>query len=107
MQVNQYNSHNDLTYSINLIDAFPISINQLDLSWSEEGYHKLTVVFAYTYWQNNSIQALGSSLLQSGLSSIVAGFEQGGLTGAFESAKQLIPDAIDITRNLNPFKNIF
>ena len=31
------------------------------------------MVFAYTYWQNNSIQALGSSLLQSITSEIAAG----------------------------------
>jgi len=104
MQVNQYDNQNELIYSINLIDSFPVSINQLDLDWTQDGYHKLTVVFAYTYWQNNSIQALGSSLLQSGLSNIVAGFEQGGLTGAFESAKEIIPSAIDIAKNFNPFK---
>jgi hypothetical protein len=56
-----------------LVDAFPISVNQLDLDWSSDGYHKLTVVFAYTYWQNNSIQALGASLLQSITSEIAAG----------------------------------
>ena len=65
------------TYSINLIDAYPISVNQLDLEWSNTDYHKLVVVFAYTYWQNNSIQALGTSLLQTAISQITAGF--GGL----------------------------
>jgi hypothetical protein len=51
--INQYNLSNVLTYSINLIDAYPISVNQLDLDWSAEGYHKLAVVFAYTYWTKN------------------------------------------------------
>jgi len=73
LQVNQYDQQNKKIYSINLIDAFPIAVNQLDLDWSSESYHKLTVVFAYTYWQNNSIQALGSSLLQSITSEIAAG----------------------------------
>ena len=71
MQVNQYDVTNKLTYSINIIDAFPIAVNQLDLDWSNEGYHKLTVVFSYRYWQNNSIQTLGSSLLQAGISNIL------------------------------------
>jgi hypothetical protein len=71
LTVNQYGMSNDLTYSINLIDAFPISVNQLDLSWSDDSHHKLTVVFAYRYWQNNSIQQLGSSLLQAGISSVL------------------------------------
>jgi hypothetical protein len=73
LQVNQYDQQNKKIYSVNLIDAFPISVNQLDLDWSSDAYHKLTVVFAYTYWQNNSIQALGSSLLQSITSEIAAG----------------------------------
>jgi hypothetical protein len=39
------------TYSIVLFDAFPISVNQLDLDWSNDSYHKLSVTFAYRYWQ--------------------------------------------------------
>jgi hypothetical protein len=75
--INQYDVASNKTYSINLIDAYPIAVNQLDLDWSNTDYHKLTVVFAYTYWQNNSIQALGTSLLQTAISKITAGF--GGL----------------------------
>ena len=73
LQVNQYDQQNNLIYSINLVDAFPLSVNQMDLDWGSDTYHKLTVVFAYTYWQNNSIQALGASLLQSLTSEIAAG----------------------------------
>jgi hypothetical protein len=75
--INQYDVASNKTYSINLIDAYPIAVNQLDLDWSNTDYHKLTVVFAYTYWQNNSIQAFGTSLLQTAISKITAGF--GGL----------------------------
>ena len=73
IKINQYDVKNDLTYSVNLIDAYPISVNQLDLDWSSTEHHKLTVVFAYTYWQNNSIQALGTSLVQSVLTNITDG----------------------------------
>jgi hypothetical protein len=38
-------------YQINLYDAYPISVNQMDLDWSSDSHHKLTVVFAYTYWE--------------------------------------------------------
>ena len=48
--INQYNISNELIYQAALIDAFPLAVNQLDLDWSSENYHKLTVVFAYTYW---------------------------------------------------------
>lgn len=84
LSVNQYDVKNKLTYSVNLIDAFPISINQLDLDWSNEGHHKLVVVFAYRYWQNNSIQQLGSNLLQVGISQVLN--SKGGLTGLTNSA---------------------
>jgi len=53
--INQYNVDNSLTYNVELIDAWPISVNQLDLDWSNDGVHKLTVTFAYTKWFNNSI----------------------------------------------------
>jgi hypothetical protein len=50
IQIYQYTVTNELAYGVNLIDAYPISMNQLDLDWSSDGYHKLTVTFAYTYW---------------------------------------------------------
>jgi len=74
LQVTQYDVTNKASYSINVIDAYPISVNQLDLDWSNSEYHKLTVVFAYTYWQNNSVQYIGASMLQTALSQITAGF---------------------------------
>lgn len=55
MTINQYDLQNKLVYSAELFDAYPISINQLDLDWSSDSVHKLTVTFAYTKWQNNSI----------------------------------------------------
>ena len=67
ISVNQYNGQNKLTYSCNLVEAFPIDVNQLDLDWSNQDRHKLTIVFAYTRWQNNKVSAvlqnLGTSLI--------------------------------------------
>jgi hypothetical protein len=79
LTVNQYSVDNKLTYSINLIDAFPVSVNQLDLDWSNDGHHKLTVTFAYRYWQSNSIQHFGDSLLQAGITEVLN--STGGLSG--------------------------
>lgn len=73
LTINQYDQYNKLTYSVNIIDAFPIIVNQMDLDWSADGVHKLTVVFAYRYWQNNSIQQLGTNLLQQGISKVLGG----------------------------------
>lgn len=73
LKVNQYDVAGNLSYAVNLVDAFPVSMNQMDLDWSADGFHKLSIVFAYTRWVNNSIQALGSSLFQQGLATFVSG----------------------------------
>jgi hypothetical protein len=52
--INQYDVSNQLTYSIELIEAYPVSINQLDLDWGSDAHHRLTVSFAYTEWKTNS-----------------------------------------------------
>ena len=70
LTVNQYNVANELSYSVNLYDAYPISMNQLDLNWSDDGFHKISVDFAYTYWQNNSLQAIGMQLVDAGINAI-------------------------------------
>jgi len=87
--VNQYNVSNEKTYSINLIEAFPISMNQMDLNWNDEGYHKLPVTFAYTYWQNNSLQALGMELVDAGINAVASalGGLDGGSSGIVDQAK--------------------
>ena len=78
--INQYDLQNQVTYSVNLYDAYPISMNQLDLDWASEGHHKLVITFAYTYWKNNSLQALGMELIDAGLANISNAI--GGLGGS-------------------------
>lgn len=78
--VNQYDVNNELSYSVNLYDAFPVSMNQLDLDWSTDGYHKLSVTFAYTYWQNNSLQSYGMELVDAGINAVSSAI--GGLGGS-------------------------
>jgi hypothetical protein len=80
LTINQYDVSNEKTYSVSLFDAYPVSINQLDLDWNGEGYHKLTVTFAYTYWKNLTLQALAMDLLDAGLDNVVSGL--GGLGGS-------------------------
>ena len=56
--INQYDVYDNLTYAVTLYEAYPISMNQLDLDWSSEGYHKLVVTFAYTYWKRQPIASV-------------------------------------------------
>lgn len=67
--INQYDVQNRLSYSITLIDAFPISVNQLTLDWSNESsHHKLAVRFAFHTWENNSIEGFVSDFVNAGIS---------------------------------------
>lgn len=55
LRINQYTVSNEISYSVILLDAYPIAINDLSLDWSSDGYHKLTVTFAYTSWRNTTV----------------------------------------------------
>lgn len=63
IKIDQYDVADNITYSVNLINAYPIAVNQLDLDWSSDGVHKLVVVFAYDYWQMRGIDVLNASSL--------------------------------------------
>jgi len=69
--ITQYNDNNEVTYRAVLVDAFPIVVNQLDLDWSNEGYHKLTVTFAYTKWQEATIDSVAKQLGTSAIGSLL------------------------------------
>jgi hypothetical protein len=55
MIINQYDLTGKISYSVELIESFPLSVNQLSLDWSSDDYHKLTVTFAYTRWEPRQI----------------------------------------------------
>lgn len=71
ISITQYDMQNKVTYRAVLIDAYPLVLNQLDLDWSNEGYHKLTVTFAYTKWQEATVSSVAAQL---GTSSIAGLF---------------------------------
>jgi hypothetical protein len=49
--ITQYDVSDNEIHTVQLVEAFPISMNQLDLDWSNDNaYHKLSVTFAYRYW---------------------------------------------------------
>jgi hypothetical protein len=47
IQIIQYDDFIKRIFIIELIDAFPISIASQPLSWSEEGFHRVSVQFTY------------------------------------------------------------
>ena len=94
--VNQYDVTNQISYSCNLYDAYPISIEPLDLDWATDGYHKLRITFAYTYWQNNSLQAYGMQLVDAGLAYVsdAIGGLGGNAIGALGQSGNALPNAL-------------
>lgn len=60
--ITQYDMKNSVTYKSVLIGAYPLVINQLDLDWTADNYHRLTVVFAYTNWQEGTVSSIASNL---------------------------------------------
>lgn len=73
LRINQYDVRNQVSYSVDMIDAYPIAINQMELDWSSDGHHKLTVTFAYTSWRNNSLEALGMELIENVIADSLSG----------------------------------
>jgi hypothetical protein len=47
IKVIQYDEFIQQIYAVELMDAFPIGISPQTLSWSEDGFHRMTVQFAY------------------------------------------------------------
>lgn len=64
LRINQYDVRNKLSLSIDLMDAYPIQVNQLDLDWTSDAFHKLSVTFAYTSWRSNDINAIATEYLE-------------------------------------------
>lgn len=71
IKINQYDLQNNKTYEALLVDAYPISVNQLDLDWTSDSYHKLSVVFAYSYWTNVNSQNIVDNIMTQGLNGLV------------------------------------
>jgi hypothetical protein len=81
--------------------------------------HKLVITFAYTNWQNNSLQDVGMQLLDMGIAGVanaVAGADLlGGLTGlgsgllGVDDISSSITDGIEGVTNdvIGGFKNLF
>lgn len=90
IDINQYNVTGNKSYIVTLREAFPIGINQMDLNWSSDGYHKISVQFAFTEWVNLSSAGIGKSLVSQGASGLVEELTSGrGLSDIMSNVKNL------------------
>jgi hypothetical protein len=76
IKIVQYDDFVRQVFAVELIDAYPIAISPQTLSWSEDGFHRLSVQFAYQkyrviYQGNYDIVGLAASLFGSKFASFV------------------------------------
>lgn len=53
--ITQYDLKKQPSYRIRLLECYPIGVNPLDLNWSSDGYHRLSVAFVYTSWEETLV----------------------------------------------------
>jgi hypothetical protein len=71
MSINQYDVSNKPIYTATLIEAYPMQVNQLDLDWTSDGYHKLAVQFVYKQWTGSYENSLRQSVINAGLTGLL------------------------------------
>jgi hypothetical protein len=70
LKVIQYDDFIKQIYAVEMIDAFPISVASQPLNWGEEGFHRVSIQFAYqtyktVYDGNYDLVAAGAALFGS------------------------------------------
>lgn len=90
IRISQYDVTNRVSYSVDLIDAFPVGTNAMSLSWSSDGYHVLPVTFAYTRWRDNSLQTAAQGIFQRVLGEVFNDLDGNAFTSGL-SASTLTP----------------
>lgn len=86
----------DVASEIVLIDAMPISMSSMPLSWSEDSAHKLSVTFAYRRWEDKTINKTFKEAVE-GADRLLPG------TSIIEKIK----DVVDIAHATKVLKKIF
>lgn len=74
--IEQLDEQNNITYSLRLVDAFPRSVNLIDLNHTAINQtHRLTVLFTYRYWETLDINH--SNVAQGNLRAVNFNFDAG------------------------------
>lgn len=50
VSIHQLTDNEITTYSCQLIEAYPIQVNAMPVSWGDENFHRVTVTMTYRYW---------------------------------------------------------
>jgi hypothetical protein len=76
IKIIQYDEFIKQIYAVELLDAFPIGVAPQTLSWSEDGFHRLSIQFAYQkyrtiYAGNYDLASAATALFGTGISRIL------------------------------------
>jgi hypothetical protein len=76
IKIIQYDDFIKQIYAVELMDAFPVGVAPQTLSWGEDGFHRLSISFAYQkyrpiYEGSYNLAAAATALFGSGLSRIL------------------------------------
>jgi hypothetical protein len=77
LKVIQYDDFIKQIYAVEFIDAFPIGVSPQQVSWSDEGFHRLTVNFAYQKYEpifegNYDLGAAAATLFGTGATRLLS-----------------------------------
>lgn len=95
IKIVQYDDFIKQIYAVELFDAFPIGISAQPLAWSDDGFHRLTVNFAYQkfktiYEGDYDLVAAASALLGSSISGVpVSQILQSQIRGTAEAVRRI------------------
>ena len=49
--IDQLTDNEIMTYSCELVEAFPIQVNAMPVNWGDDNFHRVTVTMTYRYWK--------------------------------------------------------
>jgi hypothetical protein len=95
--VNQYDQVGNRTYFAQLDEAWPISVSALNLNWSDDSIHRVTVTMVYTKWLTAADGAVGASTPVQRGGGLINNFTNA-LVGVLESSSKLTPGQAQIVK---------
>jgi hypothetical protein len=54
VEIYQYDERENIIHNVSLIEAFPVTMATQSLNWSDDGFHRLSVQFAYSHYKTKS-----------------------------------------------------
>ena len=70
----QYDESGEIAYRMSLLEAYPVILNSMPLSWASDDLHRLNVQFAYKYFKEDDEPPVGGGATGGGRGSLKIDF---------------------------------